>query len=102
MIKIKDFFDHWMGSFPSDDEAYTKSFDSIILPVIRRVMPSIIAHDICGVSPMTGPASEIFTLRAKYQDDQEPMTSGRKRTMEQILENTRKELNKKNGYDEQD
>lgn len=73
--KIKDFFDHWFGAFPSFDEACKPDFPKIILPIIRRVMPSIIAHDICGVQPMTGPASQIFSLRSKYsgidQDDED-------------------------------
>lgn len=36
---------------------------SILIPLIRRTMPSIIAQDIIGVSPMTGPIGQIFTLR---------------------------------------
>jgi hypothetical protein len=44
---------------------------SVVLPIIRRVMPSIIAQDIIGVSPMTGPVSDIFTLRVKYADSQD-------------------------------
>lgn len=68
--KIKDFTDHWFGSFPSFDEACKPSFDKIIIPVIRRVMPSIIAQDIIGVSPMTGPTASIYSLRTKYAESQ--------------------------------
>ena len=35
---------------------------SVLLPIIRRVMPSIIANSIIGVSPMTGPAGSIFDM----------------------------------------
>jgi Major capsid protein Gp23 len=41
--------------------------NSILIPLIRRVMPGIIANDIISVSPMIGPASQIFTLKVRYQ-----------------------------------
>ncbi len=37
--------------------------NKVILPYIRRVMPAIMAKDIIGVQPMTGPIGKIFTLR---------------------------------------
>jgi len=39
-----------------------------ILPVIRRVMPTVIANEIVGVQPMTGPVGQIHTLRVRYAD----------------------------------
>ena len=41
----------------------TAATGSVLLPIIRRVMPSIIANDIIGVSPMTGPTAGLFGLR---------------------------------------
>lgn len=38
----------------------------IVIPNIRRTMPSIIASEIIGVSPMTGPTASIFALRSRY------------------------------------
>ena len=40
----------------------------VILPVIRRVMPTVIANEIIGVQPMSGPVSQIHTLRVRYSD----------------------------------
>ena len=40
--------------------------NKVILPVIRRVMPTIIANDLIGVQPMQGPIAQIHTLRVKY------------------------------------
>ena len=40
--------------------------NKVILPVIRRVMPSVIANEIIGVQPMTGPVGQIHTLRVRY------------------------------------
>jgi hypothetical protein len=38
----------------------------VILPVIRRVMPTVIANELVGVQPMTGPVGQILTLRVRY------------------------------------
>jgi len=40
--------------------------DGILMPIVRRVMPAMIAYDVCGVSPMTGPVDLIFALKARY------------------------------------
>ena len=40
----------------------------VILPVIRRVMPTVIANELVGVQPMTGPVGQIHTLRVRYAD----------------------------------
>jgi hypothetical protein len=40
----------------------------VILPIIRRVMPTVIANEIVGVQPMTGPVAQIHTLRVRYAD----------------------------------
>jgi hypothetical protein len=44
------------------------TLNRVILPVIRRVMPTVIANEIVGVQPMTGPVSQIHTLRVRYAD----------------------------------
>ena len=44
------------------------TLNRVILPVIRRVMPSVIANEIVGVQPMAGPVGQIHTLRVRYAD----------------------------------
>ena len=44
------------------------TLNKVILPVIRRVMPTVIANEIVGVQPMTGPVGQIHTLRVRYAD----------------------------------
>lgn len=44
------------------------SLNRVILPVIRRVMPTVIANELVGVQPMTGPIGQINTLRVRYSD----------------------------------
>ena len=41
-------------------------YDPILISLIRRAMPNLIAYDICGVQPMTGPTGLIFTMRSNY------------------------------------
>ena len=45
------------------------TLNRVILPVIRRVMPTVIANEIVGVQPMTGPVAQIHTLRVRYADN---------------------------------
>jgi hypothetical protein len=43
-----------------------KGFDPILISLIRRAMPNLIAYDLCGVQPMTGPTGLIFALKSRY------------------------------------
>jgi hypothetical protein len=51
------------------------TLNRVILPVIRRVMPTVIANEIVGVQPMTGPVAQIHTLRVRYADSVSATTS---------------------------
>ena len=44
------------------------TLNRVILPVIRRFMPTVIANELVGVQPMTGPVGQIHTLRVRYSD----------------------------------
>jgi hypothetical protein len=50
----------------STDASYIQNWDPIMISLVRRAMPNLIAYDICGVQPMTGPTGLIFAMRAKY------------------------------------
>jgi hypothetical protein len=52
------------------------TLNRVILPVIRRVMPTVIANEIVGVQPMTGPVGQIHTLRVRYSDAADNVTAG--------------------------
>jgi len=52
------------------------SINKVMLPLIRRVMPTVIANDIMGVQPMTGPVGQIHTLRVRYADTADGVTAG--------------------------
>ena len=42
------------------------NFDPVLISLVRRAMPNLIAYDVCGVQPMTGPTGLIFAMRARY------------------------------------
>ena len=42
-------------------------FDPVLISLVRRSMPNLVAYDICGVQPMTGPTGLIFAMRSRYE-----------------------------------
>ena len=52
------------------------TLNKVILPVIRRVMPTVIANELVGVQPMTGPVGQIHTLRVRYAETYDSAVAG--------------------------
>lgn len=52
------------------------TLNKVMLPLIRRVMPSVIANELVGVQPMTGPVGQIHTLRTRYAETGGGATAG--------------------------
>lgn len=52
------------------------SVNKVILPIMRRVMPTVIANEIIGVQPMTGPYCQIHTLRVQYATNAPGVAAG--------------------------
>jgi hypothetical protein len=52
------------------------TLNKVILPVIRRVMPTVIANELIGVQPMTGPVGQIHTLRVRYAESYDTAVAG--------------------------
>jgi len=44
------------------------NWNPILISLVRRAMPNLVAYDICGVQPMTGPTGLIFAMKARYND----------------------------------
>jgi len=61
------------------------TLNRVILPVIRRVMPTVIANELVGVQPMTGPVGQIHTLRVRYSDTISRTTGGSTTAGEEAL-----------------
>ena len=49
-------------------------FDPVLISLIRRSMPNLIAYDLCGVQPMNGPTGLIFAMRSRYENQVGPET----------------------------
>jgi hypothetical protein len=43
-----------------------KTFDPVLISLVRRALPNLMAYDVCGVQPMTGPTGLIFAMRSRY------------------------------------
>ena len=50
----------------SSTGASVDNWDPILISLVRRSMPNLIAYDICGVQPMTGPVGLIFAMRSRF------------------------------------
>jgi hypothetical protein len=53
---------------PANSTADVANYDPVLISLVRRAMPNLVAYDICGVQPMTGPTGLIFAMRSKYED----------------------------------
>lgn len=51
---------------PVNVTANVGKYDPVLISLVRRAMPNLIAYDVCGVQPMTGPTGLIFAMRPKY------------------------------------
>ena len=57
-----------LGSDTSGDFNKVAGFDPVLISLVRRAMPNLIAYDICGVQPMNAPTGLIFAMKSKYVD----------------------------------
>ena len=54
---------------PTNVTANVGKYDPILISMVRRAMPNLIAYDVCGVQPMTGPTGLIFAMRPNYVEN---------------------------------
>lgn len=53
---------------PTNQTTGVKNFDPVLIKMVRRTMPKLMAFDLTGVQPMTGPTGSIFAMRARYSN----------------------------------
>ena len=51
---------------PSNNTGSVGNWDPILISLVRRAMPNMMAYDVCGVQPMTGPTGLIFAMKSRY------------------------------------
>lgn len=61
---------------PSNNTGNTANWDPILISLVRRAMPNLIAYDLCGVQPMSGPTGLIFAMKSKYAKNRDGSTNG--------------------------
>ena len=55
------------GGYTSQGGQTVAGFDPVLISLIRRSMPNLVAYDLAGVQPMSGPTGLIFAMRSKYK-----------------------------------
>jgi hypothetical protein len=51
----------------ADNATGLAGFDPVLISLVRRAMPNLMAYDVCGVQPMSGPTGLIFAMRSRYE-----------------------------------
>ena len=57
---------HFLSETPGNVAASASNWDPVLISLVRRAMPNMIAYDLCGVQPMTGPTGLIFAMKSRY------------------------------------
>lgn len=51
---------------PGNNTSSAANWNPVLISLVRRAMPNLMAYDVCGVQPMTGPTGLIFAMKARY------------------------------------
>ena len=52
---------------PTNNNANVANWNPVLIALVRRAMPNLMAYDICGVQPMSGPTGLIFAMKSQYK-----------------------------------
>jgi hypothetical protein len=66
MTKDRQQLNELADTGPTNVAGGVQNFDPILISLVRRSLPNLIAYDVAGVQPMTGPTGLIFAMRARY------------------------------------
>ena len=56
-----------LGLATANNNSNMQGYDPILISLVRRAMPNLMAYDVCGVQPMSGPTGLIFAMKSKYK-----------------------------------
>ena len=72
--------EHSQSSFlaetPANNTGNADNWDPVLISLVRRAMPNLMAYDVCGVQPMSGPTGLIFAMKSKYESTRGGATKG--------------------------
>ena len=57
---------NFLAETPANTTSSAANWDPVLISLVRRSMPNMIAYDLCGVQPMTGPTGLIFAMKSRY------------------------------------
>ena len=61
---------------PTNSTADVANWNPVLIALVRRAMPNLMAYDICGVQPMSGPTGLIFAMKSQYETTRGGATAG--------------------------
>jgi len=67
---------NYLAETPGNNTGNVANWNPVLISLVRRAMPNLMAYDVAGVQPMTGPTGLIFAMRAKYQNTRAGVSAG--------------------------
>ena len=61
---------------PANNTANVANWNPVLISLVRRAMPNLMAYDVCGVQPMAGPTGLIFAMKSNYKTAKAGVASG--------------------------
>jgi len=58
---------NFLAETPANNTGSTANWDPVLISLVRRAMPNLMAYDVCGVQPMSGPTGLIFAMKSRYK-----------------------------------
>ena len=65
-----------LNEMPTNNTSQVANWNPVLIALVRRAMPNLMAYDICGVQPMSGPTGLIFAMKSNYKTTRAGATSG--------------------------
>ena len=59
----------FLAETPANNTSVAANWDPVLISLVRRAMPNLMAYDVCGVQPMSGPTGLIFAMKSRYQGE---------------------------------
>jgi hypothetical protein len=66
----------FLAETPTNNTSNAANWDPVLISLVRRAMPNLMAYDVCGVQPMSGPTGLIFAMKSKYETTRGGATKG--------------------------
>ena len=65
-----------LAETPTNNTANVQNWNPVLIALVRRAMPNLMAYDMCGVQPMSGPTGLIFAMKSRYKTTKAGATNG--------------------------